>query len=609
VVDSPHWAQRAIDLVDQEDDMKRAWGYSILFVLMLALGSLACNLGAQEQPTATPSPTIAPTATLVPTPTMTPPPPTNTPEPSPTVVPTATESPAGVSTRVREDFVSVEHPDMGVRLAYPKEWSYDGSFYMTLPSSQDLEALNGGGLPDALIVFVMGAQPEELGLDTESPEEMLGEFDADAEFTVVAGPTPTEINGVPVQLVEYEALMSIGKPGRGKIATFNSGDWAAVLIAIAPADLWEEFAADVDAVIESVEIFEGAGWGDWSYPAPEGVYRGNLAPNDLVEDEFAPAEAHSWRIEGYMGIYLTAVLTPAGTEMDVKMTLVDPEGRVLLDMDHGFSGEPEVIANYLLPVDGEYELVVAEYYGAGGGYSLQLDLSDEMKVVVPPGAEEMGPIFLGEPETGTLAEGQSHAWTIRMNAGDAIDLLVTPLDKEMDLTVSVYAPDGSLVLDRYDGAFSGEPELVEAVYLQADGVYLILVKEYWDAPGDYTLLVTEGVAAPGAGAGATVAMGPIAYGETRDSRLENGPMIHEWVFAGASGDTITIIAQPGTAAGDLVLVLIDPSGSTVFDLDETGGGEAERITSYRLTKTGSYVIQVREWWEEATGYSISIQTK
>ena len=101
----------------------------------------------------------------------------------------------------------------------------------------------------------------------------------------------------------------------------------------------------------------------------------------------------------------------------------------------------------------------------------------------------MGQIVIGEPIAGLLLEAQAHVWTLLAQGGEVVNLVVTPLSDEVDLTVTVIAPDGSMLFEEHDEAFSGAAEELSDLELSMPGDYLIMVKEYWDEGGSYTLAV------------------------------------------------------------------------------------------------------------------------
>jgi hypothetical protein len=254
--------------------------------------------------------------------------------------------------------------------------------------------------------------------------------------------------------------------------------------------MWAETADKVDVIIRSIELFEGTG-SLFEVPAVEGELRGSLDYDTTVEDQLAEGESHLWTFSGRADDYLAVVVTPLDEEMDLILQIQSPDGTVLTDVDGGFTGEGEVLS-YQLPADGEYQILVQELWDVGGGYELRLlGGAEPIGALVPPGALDMGEITIGEPIAGLLMAGQDHAWTLAAEGGEVVTIIATPLADEIDLTLTVIDPSGVALVADLDEAFSGDVEEV-VIELVAPGEYLILVSEYWEAEGSYTLSVDLG---------------------------------------------------------------------------------------------------------------------
>lgn len=107
----------------------------------------------------------------------------------------------------------------------------------------------------------------------------------------------------------------------------------------------------------------------------------------------------------------------------------------------------------------------------------------------PPGLEDatpQGTITLGETITGTLAEGESHAWTF--NEGPATINAVLS-GAELDGVIEVYGPDGELLLV-VDNGVTGEDEVLEGFEVPDDSEYTAVIRDYFFRAANYTLTVT-----------------------------------------------------------------------------------------------------------------------
>jgi hypothetical protein len=139
--------------------------------------------------------------------------------------------------------------------------------------------------------------------------------------------------------------------------------------------------------------------------------------------------------------------------------------------------------------------------------------------------------------------------------------------------------------------------------LDIAGEYLVIVDEYWDVAGDYTLAVDFGEEGSEY---ERVEMGDIAHDEVWQGTLPEGKYLHEWLFEGVAGDVVSIAVTPLTADADLQLALIDADGEFLFDLDEAGSDEPEMIAEYELLTTGTHSILVSDWWEAYAEYELSL---
>lgn len=597
--------------------MKKTFIWIGVFLIALALSSLACNIGGAAEPTATPVP-----------PTNTPVPDTATPEPTatatatetpvkveePTATPTETQEPTEEAEQVPEGMVQVENQTFGIRMAYPEEWYYDDTFFIMLSSDPDVDLMNSDEMPDALVMLAVAGAAEDMDIQTEitdeSFEQLAQDISGSADVEIVKGPTEEMINGVPVQILEYSATEE-GTTVYGKIAVFDNGDQTGVVIAMSPEEDWDQYADSVDAVLNTVELFEGSGLDlDMNGFVEESVYRGDLYDGDNIEDTFAAGESHAWYFTGKAGQFATFVATPFDEGMDIQMSLVAPDGTILVDVDDNFDQEAEILANYELGEDGDYQIVVSEYAGLPGSYSLEFSLLDEMKTVIPPDALLMASIERGENVEATLEEGQKHAWTFSASAGDIINIHLDPVDEGMDMSFSVLAPDGSYVLEDYDSSFSDESEEYFGLVLDKSGVYTIVVKEFWEITGGYSLMIETGDENNIQGNTdedyEIVDMGYIGYGESVEASLPDGMIVHRWYFDGNEGDVISIKLSPDTDDADLVLSLVDPDGEEIYHVDDSMSGGDEEILDYTIPFSGGYAIGVVEFYELQSGYTLAL---
>ena len=111
------------------------------------------------------------------------------------------------------------------------------------------------------------------------------------------------------------------------------------------------------------------------------------------------------------------------------------------------------------------------------------------EAAIPLDATDQGPIEIGESVTGMLAEDEKHAWTF--SGGPAtIDITVESGD-DLDSVLELYNPDNELI-DSSDANFTGENEELAGVEIADDSDYTIVVRDFFNDGGAYTLTVSAG---------------------------------------------------------------------------------------------------------------------
>jgi hypothetical protein len=222
---------------------------------------------------------------------------------------------------------------------------------------------------------------------------------------------------------------------------------------------------------------------------------------------------------------------------------------------------------------------------------------------------DMGTISVGESMDGMLAEGESHSWTLVAEGGEIVDILVTPLDEEMDLALSILGADGTM-FGYYDDGGTDEPEEILGLELDTAGNYVIRVEEFWDAGGSYALEIVPsagGGGGVGGGEGDWTAMGELELGQAVESSLDEGER-QAWTLSAQSGDLLDITVNPLDAEMDVTFAVIAPNGSPlVTEYDEGFTGEAEELLGLRLEWSGDYTIFVEEFWGEAGSYELLVE--
>jgi hypothetical protein len=212
----------------------------------------------------------------------------------------------------------------------------------------------------------------------------------------------------------------------------------------------------------------------------------------------------------------------------------------------------------------------------------------------PPEPISEGTITLGEQVSGSVTDGLQSTWAINVNAGDAVDIVVTP-EESLDVIVDVrdslglsILPDGSV-----DESF-GEEALSGVVFENA-GTFQIVLSGFGDSQGAYTLTVNPAGSAP---TSESVNLTPNTSVTAQLS--ESGK--DSYIINLLGGAPVTIEVEP-LDEGDVVIEVLDANGAFITSSDSSFGKESFEITP---PADGDYTITVEEFTGNPTQYTIIV---
>jgi hypothetical protein len=359
---------------------------------------------------------------------------------------------------------------------------------------------------------------------------------------------------------------------------------AVILLLGAPVQGWPEQNKTFTSIAESVI---------W-YDVELATLLGTLENGDLVNGRLSKAATDIWAFQGESGRYATVSVTPLDGSIDLTLTLVNNAGRTLESVDNGYAGDKEVLADVLLRQDEVYFIEIREFFDEPGRYELSLTLTDD------PQFGGGGRLEIGEQITGNLPPGARHTWTFSGTAGQAVTVIATPLEQQLDVILGLLGPDGQPVVRPLDEGFSGDPELLVGVSLPITGEYTIVVYGFADHGGRYTVSLDEG----GESTANFWEAGDVLYGEVRREVLRANEA-HAWFFDGRRGDEVTILVTPLHSRLDLDVWLLDPNVHKLVMKDDYLAGARETI-DFTLPIDGQYIILVREFFGEPGPYEVAL---
>jgi hypothetical protein len=213
---------------------------------------------------------------------------------------------------------------------------------------------------------------------------------------------------------------------------------------------------------------------------------GDLAHGESRRELLREDEAHAWFIRGAAGDEITLEVNPMDPALDMDVWLVDPSAlEQLVRKDEALSGEPETI-NFILPISGQYIVLVREFFGEPGEYEISLDVVQRRRL------EIVGRLSYGDQVSGTLEPGQDAGWTFVGLRNEAISIVLTPLDADADLVLVLLNPSGGTAVT-IDSALAGAGESLINYPLPSTGQWTLVVREFFNEGASYDLSLTQEV--------------------------------------------------------------------------------------------------------------------
>jgi hypothetical protein len=103
---------------------------------------------------------------------------------------------------------------------------------------------------------------------------------------------------------------------------------------------------------------------------------GSLSYSQTIQGELPSGKQAGWTFSGQMNDVINILLTPLDAERDLLVVLLNPDGEMAITVDAALSGLQEQIIGYELPSDGEWMILVQEFFHEGSGYELTLTKQD-----------------------------------------------------------------------------------------------------------------------------------------------------------------------------------------------------------------------------------------
>lgn len=101
---------------------------------------------------------------------------------------------------------------------------------------------------------------------------------------------------------------------------------------------------------------------------------GEIDYGQTVTGTLLPGKGAVWHFAGTANTTIELTLTPDDDRGDLVLILRDPDGEEVARVDLNLAGEPEQLRSFNIPRDGDWTIVIKEFFDEGGPYELKLAL-------------------------------------------------------------------------------------------------------------------------------------------------------------------------------------------------------------------------------------------
>ncbi len=319
----------------------------------------------------------------------------------------------------------------------------------------------------------------------------------------------------------------------------------------------------------------------------EGIAFGDSRTGALTKD----TSIRAWVFFGKAGQRITVSAAPSdGSASGPYLYILGPDGSLLAGDSNSGGDQKAQIANFLLPTNGFYGVVVTNDNSSPtvqpvGNFTLSLEQTQ-------PGAVLLGNVQMGATTVGQLLANQpAQEWTFQADASKTIAASITSASATFNAVISIVTQDGKLLssASSKNGAASTETRL------PGPGHYAVLIAaNAVGAEGQYQLNVSYALAPSGGG---TLLSGEIVQGTITDADFTD-----TWRIDAKPNTTLTLALSRLSGDVNLDVAIYGPDGKQI-SLDKAsgkvtlnGGGTYSLIVSRTGGAddhtSGSYALQV-----------------
>lgn len=271
-----------------------------------------------------------------------------------------------------------------------------------------------------------------------------------------------------------------------------------------------------------------------------------------------------------------------GGMLEYELQLIDKFGNFLASLQSTIGRNVESIAEFTLPYEGEYRIVVTPIDGEG---SLQV-------MVTALGPSSGGGVLEGVDDAVSALISSArvyHTYQFPLTEGDVVTIAARAnVPGAPDTRLVLYGPDGKYVTEIDDAVPTVDLDAVLSGFVAtATGTYTAIVTNYGDSIGAYIFSVSSDTEAPEAEGEPDIAYDHDYRGEFFDqSNLS-------LTFDGYIGEVVQVLVYDTGPDLDVDIYLYSPFEQIIGYARDARQGEGETLHEIQLPYEGRYRVELR----------------
>lgn len=297
--------------------------------------------------------------------------------------------------------------------------------------------------------------------------------------------------------------------------------------------------------------------------------------------------------DGLRGEVVSITLQTSRGDLDPIVTLVDSNGRIIMQRDDGGGSRNIVISAFTIPQSLRYYLIVGRFGMALGSTTGSFELKIER---IGVSGESGSALRYGDSVINNITNMSPQVYySFQAKQGDIVDITMQRNSGNLDPYIQVVNSGARVIAESDDIDGSGSLDAgVRSLVIEESGTYVIIATRYGEAAGTstgrYILTVAE---ADNSGLGNAVMTAlPLQVNATAENEITNQNWQKFFTFEGRQDDLISLQVDRISSSLDAFVIITDRNLQELASDDDSGGGQNAKIEQFRVPEDGRYYVIV-----------------